>query len=308
MTSKYKSKSDMANIDIIAYLAKIIAIQGLFIAFYFGALRQSKSYASNRSYLLITLLASFAIPFIENPISNTAKPIVVIENTINQPISEWLINVPSKVTESQDRPATINPKFNLWQVLWWCYFGILVFFLIRSLVHLFLFSRIKMESELVTKHWYLLFKTNLPQPFSFMKNVFIPKSVFGTNAYAPILAHECAHVRYWHSADRLLVDFLVSLFWFNPFVYLYRNALIEVHEFQADEAVLRQFGDPVGYQEMLFSQLQPQVHSSLVSHFNFSTLKKKNCDDEQKEKCRVCSTHVCTYHATGGHGIAGLLF
>jgi murein DD-endopeptidase MepM/ murein hydrolase activator NlpD len=265
----------MATVEIITYLVKILAIQGLLIAFYFAALRQSKSYTSNRWYLLITLMASFAIPFIENPINDAPETIGVIETTINQPINDWLIRDQAIITENSHKPVSKNTNFDYWLAIQWCYLGVLGFFVLRSSVNLFFFRRIKMESELINKHWFSLFRTNIHQPFSFLKNVFIPKSIFGTSAYEPILAHECAHVRNWHSADRLLVDFLVSLFWFNPFVYLYRNALIEVHEFQADEAVLQQFGNPIGYQEMLYEQLQPVRNSTLVSHFNYSTVKKR---------------------------------
>jgi murein DD-endopeptidase MepM/ murein hydrolase activator NlpD len=265
----------MATIEIIGYLAKILTIQGLFLAFYFVALRNSKSYASNRGYLLLTLVASLAIPFIENPIEVPDKPLVAIETTINQPINDWLIAAPPSSVASQFQPEKSEASFDYWQILVWCYFAILAVFTVRSVVHLYFFRRIQMESELINRYWFKLFKTNAQQPFSFLSNVFIPKSIFGTSAYEPILAHECAHVRNWHSADRLLMDFFVSLFWFNPFVYLYRNALIEVHEFQADEAVLRQFGNPIGYQEVLYQQLQPAGNSGLVSHFNYSTIKKR---------------------------------
>ncbi|MEM9337984.1 MAG: peptidoglycan DD-metalloendopeptidase family protein, partial [Bacteroidota bacterium] len=54
-----------------------------------------------------------------------------------------------------------------------------------------------------------------------------------------------------------------------------RRALIEIHEYQADEAVLRRYNDPEGYQEILFSQLGTATYSGWVSHFNFSMIKKR---------------------------------
>ena len=101
-----------------------------------------------------------------------------------------------------------------------------------------------------------LFKTTHNRPFSFFSNVFMPRSLVRFGG----VQNRCwlTNVFMYGSSTQWigsLLDFVVSLFWFNPFIYLYRNALIEIHEYQADEAVINRFKDPIGYQEILFSQL-----------------------------------------------------
>ncbi len=257
----------MAYSDIFVYFIKILAIQGVFYLFYCLVLRQNANHSLNRLYLIGTLLFSLVIPFIHHPLPAEAAPVLEVT------MLEW-VATPIDSHEIQSVNTTEWSSV-VWTVLKWLYITLVLVFVLRSLFHLYMLRRIKRQSECVNKHWYTLFKTTHTLPFSFFSNVFIPKKDFGSAAFDQILTHECVHVRQMHSLDRLLVDFLVSLFWFNPFIYLYRNALIEVHEYEADAAVIRQYGDPIGYQEMLFAQLQPVGYSGLVSHFNFSTIKKR---------------------------------
>lgn len=252
--------------DWIPYLIKVALAQAIFYLFYRWVLRALPYHGLNRVYLLITLLLSLVIPFI--PLST---PVTVI-HTAESAITEW-IAVPAATTEATGPVSHKIPW--LWLTVQWLYLSVIALFVLRSFFHLFLLQKIQRKSQLVSRQWFSLFKTAYPHPFSFFSRVFIPAPVFGQAAFGQILAHECVHVRQLHSADRLLLDFVVSVLWFNPFIYLYRNALIEIHEFQADAQVIKQFGDPIGYQEMLFASLQPAHAAGPVSHFNFSTIKRR---------------------------------
>lgn len=75
---------------------------------------------------------------------------------------------------------------------------------------------------------------------SFGRWIFIP----ATDKALPsdlLLAHELAHVQSWHSADKLLMQLLLALFWFFPPVYLLRKQLELLHELEADAAATRQY-------------------------------------------------------------------
>jgi hypothetical protein len=255
--------------SVLVYFLKVIAIQGVFFAFYWLVLKNRTNHGLNRVYLLSTLLLSLVIPFIENPFPKEADPILEVT------MLEWMAEPMGFHGSSEGGEMVTQSTLPIWGILSWVYLGLMAFFIGRSSLHLIVLQKIKKQCEYVKKHWFKLFKTPHSKPFSFFSSVFIPKEIFGTSSFDQILAHECVHVRQLHSLDRLLVDFLVSLFWFNPFIYLYRKALIEVHEFQADAEVVKQFADPIGYQEILFAQLQPATYSGLVSHFNFSTIKKR---------------------------------
>lgn len=254
--------------EVISYFVKVLLIQGIFFGFYWVFLKNRTNHSLNRIYLLSTVLLALVIPFIENPFPNRIEPVLessAIENWLAEPIQ----------TVTADGSRAEKNHFPIWQIIGGFYIVFALAYFIRSLFHLHILQKIKKQCEYVKKHWFKLFKTTHSKPFSFFSSVFIPKELFGTSSFDQILAHECVHVRQMHSLDRLLMDFLVALFWFNPFIYLYRNALIEVHEFQADAEVIDKFKDPVGYQEILFAQLQPASYSGLVSHFNFSTIKKR---------------------------------
>jgi TonB family protein len=75
---------------------------------------------------------------------------------------------------------------------------------------------------------------------SFGRWIFIP----GKDQSLPsnlLLAHELAHVQSWHSADKLLMQLLLALFWLFPPVYLLRKQLELLHELEADAAATRQY-------------------------------------------------------------------
>ena len=72
-----------------------------------------------------------------------------------------------------------------------------------------------------------------------MKYIVISQTDLDENG-TDILTHEEAHIRNGHSWDLLLVELCVWLQWFNPAAWLLKQELQNVHEYEADEAVLRQ--------------------------------------------------------------------
>ena len=224
----------------------------------------------NRGFLLLALGLSFFIPLVQLPTFSKQVPELMPESTVldwfAEPSMEHLILEPIAQAPSNSIAVSLMALL---------YAAITCFMLLRSFVYLFGIRKLKKHSEAVPRRWFTLFKTSQTRPFSFFKSVFIPRSLFGSDAFEQVLTHECVHVRRFHSWDRVFLDFVVSLFWFNPFIYCYRNALIEIHEYEADEGVIKQYNDPVKYQEVLFSQLQSAEYSGLVSHFNFQMIKKR---------------------------------
>lgn len=252
------------------YLVKVIAIQGALFLFYHLFLRSTRRHQLNRIFLLVGLIMAFTIPFIELP---SAEGIPIVSQ--NEQVVIWLSQPPLDyevlLSPIEEKAST----WSIWVLIPLGYIIITLVLLIRSAISLIALNKFKRHSEAIKKYWFKLFKTSHSVPFSFFSNVFIPKSLFDSEEFDQVLAHECVHVKQRHSVDRLLLDFVVSLFWFNPFMYLYRNALIEIHEYQADEAVVKRFKDSIRYQEILFSQLQTPQYSDMVSHFNVSTIKKR---------------------------------
>jgi murein DD-endopeptidase MepM/ murein hydrolase activator NlpD len=256
--------------ELIIYLLKVILIQGGLYMCYWLFFRKTLRHQFNRVFLLSALFIAFAIPFIQLTFSENI-PIV----TQNEQVINWLTEPAFGYDIIMLPIEESSSSISFWFLIPVCYSMITVMFLTRSIHGLLSLNRFKRHSEIIKRYWFNLFKTSHSSPFSFFSNVFIPKALFESEDFDQVLAHECVHVKQRHSVDRLLLDFVVSLFWFNPFIYLYRNALIEIHEYQADEEVVKRFKDPIRYQEILFSQLQSPQYSGMVSHFNVSTIKKR---------------------------------
>ena len=60
-----------------------------------------------------------------------------------------------------------------------------------------------------------------------------------------IIAHERTHIKEGHSYDIIFIKLLHTLFWFNPFLYLYKALLKESHEYSADRSVAKVNGTQV---------------------------------------------------------------
>ncbi|MBD1396986.1 M56 family metallopeptidase [Pontibacter sp. JH31] len=78
--------------------------------------------------------------------------------------------------------------------------------------------------------------------FAFLHYVFLSRQPHLTEKEQhQILAHELAHVRLRHTYDILYYEVLTALLWFNPLVWLLKEELRDVHEYQADAEVLSDF-------------------------------------------------------------------
>ena len=90
-----------------------------------------------------------------------------------------------------------------------------------------------------------------------------------------ILLHERAHVRMHHSADLLLTDLCGCLQWFNPAMWLLRRELRDIHEYEADEAVISSGIDAKSYQLLLIRKAVGGRWYSIANSFNHSKLKNR---------------------------------
>ncbi len=90
-----------------------------------------------------------------------------------------------------------------------------------------------------------------------------------------ILIHELSHVRKGHSLDLILTDLFILFQWFNPAAWLLKQSIQQVHEFQADDAVLKAGINAKQYQLLLIKKAVGTRRYSMVNSFNHSKLKKR---------------------------------
>ena len=93
--------------------------------------------------------------------------------------------------------------------------------------------------------------------------------------YPAILAHERQHIRCRHSLDVLLMTGVCALHWFNPLAWIARAELKLLHEYEADEGLLRHGIDATQYQLLLVRKAVGEQRFSLANGFNHAKLKQR---------------------------------
>lgn len=111
-------------------------------------------------------------------------------------------------------------------------------------------------------------------PFSWMRYIVMSEEDFRENL-AAVLAHEKAHINYGHSVELLLVDVISAFQWFNPAIWMLRSDLQDLHEFEADDAVLRSGANIKEYQYLLIKKAVGKSGYSVANSLNHSNLKKR---------------------------------
>ena len=91
----------------------------------------------------------------------------------------------------------------------------------------------------------------------------------------PIIKHELAHIRLGHSWDMLLCELTCRMLWFVPFVWMLRQDLRDVHEYQADRRVLQGGINDEEYQLLLIKKATSTGLQPVVNALNQSPIKRR---------------------------------
>ncbi|MDR1223665.1 MAG: M56 family metallopeptidase [Tannerella sp.] len=111
-------------------------------------------------------------------------------------------------------------------------------------------------------------------PFSWMKHIVLSQSDY-EEAGDTIIAHEIAHIRLHHTCDLIIAQVCLIMQWFNPAAWLLYRELQNIHEYEADEAVLHQGIDAKQYQLLLIKKAVGTRLYSMANSFTHSNLKKR---------------------------------
>ena len=93
--------------------------------------------------------------------------------------------------------------------------------------------------------------------------------------YPAILRHELQHIHARHSLDVLLMTVVNTIHWFNPLAWIARAELRLLHEYEADEGLIRQGIDATSYQLLLVRKAVGEQRFSLANGFNHAKLKQR---------------------------------
>ena len=241
-------------------------------------LRRETFHCLNRAVLLAILVVSPLLPLI--PL-HTDEPTAM--DAVLTRIEEPLRNLSSDANNA-DATFVAQESEGATSGLWLRYgayiyiIGIAValatyLFRMLSLVRVIRRSR-RIDHPMVPERVHLMLDMRITQPSSWMHWIFIGPVDLKQNAEA-VLRHELAHVRLKHSWDVVLCDLTCRLLWCLPFAWMLRQDMVDVHEFQADEAVLRGGVTLDEYEHLLVRKaVQTQV-LPIVNTLRRGALKKR---------------------------------
>ena len=111
-------------------------------------------------------------------------------------------------------------------------------------------------------------------PFSWMRSIYISEADYQTFGRT-ILLHERAHIACCHSLDILLLIVVEAVQWWNPVIYMLGRSLRNVHEYEADDHVLRQGVSLTDYQTLLVRKALADTAYAFANNFNRSHILKR---------------------------------
>lgn len=269
-------------------LVSIITLSILVTIYYF-VLRHKTSVNQSRTILVLILLTAILLPFIQVESSTysflTFDNIYVAQKAGNYTLTEadlleeqvpiLGVNIvenlniypPLHLEVSSFEPFTVLDK-NWFLILYFLGFIIVSLRFLRQLIHFF-YAVSKHHNIKKDGHRFVL----LNQPnyaATFMHYILISKNIWASNDKSMIVQHECVHAQLRHSVDRFLTEILCLFQWFNPFMYWFRKNLIEVHEYQVDQALLADGVDAIQYQQLIAKYASLSNQFSFGNHFSHS--------------------------------------
>ena len=253
--------------EFLVYDAKVAVALLVFYLFYRFLLKKETFHRFNRVVLVGTAVLSFLLP------------LCII--TIHKPI-EVAPMVPESPALATDLPAQELVPLVEHAVPWWpialiiLFWAGVAFVLARVTTSILSIVRIIHRGQLVKEEdgCQIIVTERDIDPFSWMKYIVLSRKDWEA-PHESILAHEKAHICQGHSMEVLLVDVLSALQWFNPAIWMLRADLQELHEYEADDAVLRAGTNIKEYQYLLIRKAVSKSGYSVANSFNHSILKNR---------------------------------
>ncbi len=263
----------------LVYILKSAACLAVFYLFYKLLMSRDTFHRFNRFALLGLLVLSSLLPLVEASVNS---PAAVQETMLTL---EQLLLLADIQPEDESMAAATPSATVLWlRAALLVYLTGIVFFIVRNLCSLARLDRLirqgKREAldsylpDRKEKNVRLVVHDHDIAPFSWMHWIVIARKDLEENG-REILIHELAHIRNRHSWDLLLADLCIFVQWFNPAAWLLKQELQNIHEYEADETVLREGVNARNYQMLLIKKAVGTRLYSMANSFNHSKLKKR---------------------------------
>ena len=247
--------------ETLLYLGKVTLTSGILFLYYRIFLKDKTFHHYNRFYLLSAILVSLLLPLLKISYF-TIELTPDFYKIINQ------LDTQNLKTTNHD-----NTYFKIFIIA----FGLVAVFLLGKLVFgLLKIQRFKKNFPKEQFEGINFYQTNLSNaPFSYFKNLFWKDSIIlQSDLGKQILKHEMVHIEQKHSFDKIFVEIITSIFWFNPFFYLIKKEIHLIHEYLADKKAVKQ-SDTKAFAQMLLASHFSGNSLPATSPFLSSNLKKR---------------------------------
>lgn len=240
----------------------------LFYGCYWLLLRRNTFFGLNRAYLLFSVGLSFVLPLIELPGMATNS------------LTGGTLTLPTFVI-SGGNPSVQPDGLTADEWVWLIYGLGVIAMLVRlglntwTVRRLIMTGTVRHKPEQPDQDYLLVCLPNDSVPsFSFGRYLVLNQTDALTEPNA-LIRHEEAHIRQHHTTDILFIEVTRAAFWFNPVLWLYKRSLQEVHEFLADEAVIRTASRPDYARQLVAYALNVPAAMLTTPFVSVSTLKQR---------------------------------
>jgi bla regulator protein BlaR1 len=253
----------------ITYLIRSILCLAILLLVYLLFLEKEKMHRFNRWYLLGSIVFACLIPLVRFEIKG--QPLPVFQDTYFE-----IIDTATSITVSPAAAARENTQYTVPALL--LIYGLITSLLLtRFCINIYrILSRAAKNKAVLYRGARLILLKDKVASHSFLNYIFISEEDYADQSLEKeLITHELTHVKEKHSWDVIFIELLQSIFWFNPLFIFYKKAVQLNHEYLADDAVIKTYGDVPAYQYLLLDKAGCNNPTYLTSNFNYSITKKR---------------------------------
>jgi TonB family protein len=250
--------------NFIVYLVQSAALLAVLYSVYWLFLRKDTFFHVNRFYLLSSLILSLVIPLLD------------IQVFARGPISPVIIMLDPVLISSEKIEKVASENLSWFEIAGVIYLTGVCIFSLRLIIQLLQLAVIIRRNKITRQEGSnIVFVDRGYSPFSFFNLIFIRKEYYFDGKLTPVLAHEKIHIQQYHTLDLLLIEAAIILQWFNPFAWFAGRSMKSIHEFLADEGVLKRGFLQKDYQTLILNEAMGLQVNNLTNNFNVSLLKNR---------------------------------
>ena len=239
------------------YLIKVNIALVVFYLFYRLLFSQDTFFVIRRFCLWTILGVSFIYPLVVFSFEEEQKM------AIQQAVVQY---APNLLPEVSVFPEGHQVSVGVWDILRFCYWGIVTLLLGRIVIQLVSIIRLVYKGERACCcSTSVITLSGKITPFSFFKWIFVSPSLYNSDDMQEIITHERIHAEQYHSLDVMVSEILCAFFWMNPAMWLLKREI----------------------RRHLLRLSHPSAAAQIVNKFNVSPLKKRIMMMNKKRTSRM---------------------